>query len=479
MKLFFSTFGKISNYKEVEYSIDYNENTFESPFLPDLMCKAFGVDTTELFLLDTLVEKNDLLKEDFKYEDIITSLENKYSDYFKSKDYKGNLNLHIIPGVGSYKEFRFVGNMNDTYYMTLIQLLNIFSRPEVINSEEIEVIFDISFGINYQSNVLYRTLMDILPILAYFKKVRFKLTNAEPVINTSAEGKNKINVYVVEEKVFEQSISYKKDFAKKTINVFRGLSVNERKEVGKNYIGEFEKRLRNEKNMGLNDIFLNLELYLKSIYYGLPLLYLYTMNRADFKYVVDKSLEMYNSAIEIRDSNENLKMVLRKLEFSEGIKYLVLGSIFKIYFENIYGTKYCTEIPYDELKKLSNFIWKIDEFKNQISLVLEKEIKEIESLFDYIEEGEEILFDLEKLKLRKDESIEDEIKIENEKVKEELEIEEAELKKQNSKENFSRVERNFLAHGSLSEKTFYLRKCNSVVYIRLNEDKICELGKAI
>ncbi|RDI92673.1 CRISPR-associated protein, family [Thermosipho africanus Ob7] len=60
MKLFFSTFGKISNYKEVEYSIDYNENTFVSPFLPDLMYKAFGVDTTELFLLDTLVEKNDL-----------------------------------------------------------------------------------------------------------------------------------------------------------------------------------------------------------------------------------------------------------------------------------------------------------------------------------------------------------------------------------------------------------------------------------
>ncbi|WP_428843306.1 CRISPR-associated CARF protein Csx1 [Thermosipho africanus] len=408
---------------------------------------------------------------------MITSLENKYSDYFKSKDYKGNLNLHIIPGVGSYKEFRFVGNMNDTYYMTLIQLLNIFSRPEVINSEEIEVIFDISFGINYQSNVLYRTLMDILPILAYFKKVRFKLTNAEPVINTSAEGKNKINVYVVEEKVFEQSISYKKDFAKKTINVFRGLSVNERKEVGKNYIGEFEKRLRNEKNMGLNDIFLNLELYLKSIYYGLPLLYLYTMNRVDFKYVVDKSLEVYNSSIEIRDSDEKLKMVLRKLEFSEGIKYLVLGSIFKIYFENIYGTKYCTEIPYDELKKLSNFIWKIDEFKNQISLVLEKEIKEIESLFDYIEEGEEILFDLEILKSRKNESIEGEEKVEN--TKKELEPENDELKKQNSKENFSREERNFVAHGSLSKNTFYLKKYNSMVCIRLNEEKICELGKAI
>nr|WP_249030994.1 TM1812 family CRISPR-associated protein [Thermosipho africanus] len=404
-------------------------------------------------------------------------MENKYSDYFKSKDYKGNLNLHIIPGVGSYKEFRFVGNMNDTYYMTLIQLLNIFSRPEVINSEEIEVIFDISFGINYQSNVLYRTLMDILPILAYFKKVRFKLTNAEPVINTSAEGKNKINVYVVEEKVFEQSISYKKDFAKKTINVFRGLSVNERKEVGKNYIGEFEKRLRNEKNMGLNDIFLNLELYLKSIYYGLPLLYLYTMNRVDFKYVVDKSLEVYNSSIEIRDSDEKLKMVLRKLEFSEGIKYLVLGSIFKIYFENIYGTKYCTEIPYDELKKLSNFIWKIDEFKNQISLVLEKEIKEIESLFDYIEEGEEILFDLEILKSRKNESIEGEEKVEN--TKKELEPENDELKKQNSKENFSREERNFVAHGSLSKNTFYLKKYNSMVCIRLNEEKICELGKAI
>lgn len=478
MKLFFSTFGKISNYKEVEYSIDYNENTFESPFLPDLMYKAFGVDTTELFLLDTLVEKNDLLKEDFKYEDIITSLENKYFNYFKSKDYKGNLNLHIIPGVGSYKEFRFVGNMNDTYYMTLIQLLNIFSRPEVINSEEIEVILDISFGINYQSNVLYRTLMDILPVLAYFKKVRFKLTNAEPVINTSAEGKNKINVYVVEEKVFEQSISYKKDFAKKTISVFRGLSINERKEVGKNYIGEFEKRLRNEKNMGLNNVFLNLELYLKSIYYGLPLLYLYTMNGADFKYVVDKSLEMYNSAIEIRDSNENLKMVLRKLEFSEGIKYLVLGSIFKIYFENIYGTKYCTEIPYDELKKLSNFIWKIDEFKNQISLVLEKEIKEIESLFDYIEEGEEILFDLEMLKSRKNESIECEEKV-DENTKKELEHENDELKKQNSKENFSREERNFVAHGSLSKNTFYLKKYNSMVCIRLNEEKICELGKAL
>ncbi|RDI92674.1 CRISPR-associated protein, family [Thermosipho africanus Ob7] len=361
--------------------------------------------------------------------------------------------------------------------MTLIQLLNIFSRPEVINSEEIEVIFDISFGINYQSNVLYRTLMDILPILAYFKKVRFKLTNAEPVINTSAEGKNKINVYVVEEKVFEQSISYKKDFAKKTINVFRGLSVNERKEVGKNYIGEFEKRLRNEKNMGLNDIFLNLELYLKSIYYGLPLLYLYTMNRVDFKYVVDKSLEVYNSSIEIRDSDEKLKMVLRKLEFSEGIKYLVLGSIFKIYFENIYGTKYCTEIPYDELKKLSNFIWKIDEFKNQISLVLEKEIKEIESLFDYIEEGEEILFDLEILKSRKNESIEGEEKVEN--TKKELEPENDELKKQNSKENFSREERNFVAHGSLSKNTFYLKKYNSMVCIRLNEEKICELGKAI
>ncbi|ACJ74816.1 crispr-associated protein, family [Thermosipho africanus TCF52B] len=478
MKLFFSTFGKISNYKEVEYSIDYNENTFESPFLPDLMCKAFGVDTTELFLLDTLVEKNDLLKEDFKYEDIITSLENKYFNYFKSKDYKGNLNLHIIPGVGSYKEFRFVGNMNDTYYMTLIQLLNIFSRPEVINSEEIEVILDISFGINYQSNVLYRTLMDILPVLAYFKKVRFKLTNAEPVINTSAEGKNKINVYVVEEKVFEQSISYKKDFAKKTISVFRGLSINERKEVGKNYIREFEKRLRNEKNMGLNNVFLNLELYLKSIYYGLPLLYLYAMNGADFKYVVDKSLEMYNSAIEIRDSNENLKMVLRKLEFSEGIKYLVLGSIFKIYFENIYGTKYCTEIPYDELKKLSNFIWKIDEFKNQISLVLEKEIKEIESLFDYIEEGEEILFDLEMLKSRKNESIECEEKV-DENTKKELEHENDELKKQNSIENFSRKERNFIAHGSLSKNTFYLKKYNSMVCIRLNEEEICKLGKAI
>ena len=457
MNILIGSLGNIRRYREVNYLIKDQEKETAGKFLPKVLIEHFNIDFAGYFLTDTLVQnfKNN-------YHEMFNNIKDLHLKFFKDKNVE-NVKIHIMPGVGNYKEGQFVGNMADAYYVALAELYKMFISDEVIKSDEIKVVLDISLGINYQLNILYRALMDILPIIAYFKKVKFIVTNSEPALGIN--DKLDVFIHIIEEKEINQDINHLDNYKKKFLTILSTLIKSKKEEIGKNFIAPFEEEIRNIiKSRCINDIFVNVENLIKSVFYGLPLLFIVSYKNINYSRVIDKILEYYYKAIEI---NEKERKVIRNLEFGDGLKYLIFSELFVEYFRKLFGELNATKISYEKLLELSDFIWKINEGKerkNQISAFLRKDLYELKECFKFLKENVTEPYDYEKFKRMR--------------LNEEKEVDKK-VKDIKSKKSQSDENRNFLAHSSLSNNTFELLKENSTVYLKLNIEEIIKVSKNI
>ncbi|QTA38794.1 TIGR01897 family CRISPR-associated protein [Thermosipho ferrireducens] len=460
MNILICSLGNIRQYKEdIVYTIHHDDKEKNGHFLQKLLIDFFDISLTSIFLLDTLSKINN------DYGEMCKELKKEYKEYFLKKanektDKKVNaqdVDVHIIPGVGVYQNCHFMGNVTDAYFLALYEMYKIFTSKEIIKSKELKVIFDISLGINYQSNILYRALNEILGVIAYFKPVKLVVVNSEPVFST-----NTPNIHIIEEKDIVQNVIFESEVKKRVSNPYSKLPKEMKIEVNKRVFSKLGEIIETRKEAVRNTLE-NSHLFLKSIYYGLPLLFIIVHKKIKYKGFIDQIINLFREFIEVKN-NEEVCEVLRKLELSSGLKDIIFSQLFMEHFEELFGKIETEKILFSKLKEMINFIWKIKDNlgKSQVSSFLNKEIKELEKNFPYIKDGEEMIYDYNKIKmLAQGKNTEGFNKTENTKVK-------------NS--DFDE-KRNFLAHSGMSSKTFKILKENSEVFIIPDVKKILGLAR--
>ncbi|MDK2945836.1 MAG: CRISPR-associated protein Csx1 [Geotoga sp.] len=469
MKVLFAIAGNLDNFKEKRYRLNLEEN--EENFICEsslkLLSKHYNVDKIVIFVPDTLFTTCKIDKIPKSYFELTTRLSDVYNKKIKEKLKIDNFELFVVPGIGTYNlgndQVTFEGEIKDLYNFTLYKLYKLLLHEQFLKAEGIEFIFDITLGLNYQQNVIFNVLNDLLKLLSYLKDTRLIIVNSEPVIGNLKEV---LNVHIVDSKKVFPGLDIQKIKRKKILEIIPVLSNEEKKCYGQKYIKNLEQIVRAFAENDF-DTFIKVILYfLNSLIYGLPLVFLHYNKKINAEKIIEKIVEFYLNAIEI---NNNL--VFRKLKFGEVFKYVIFAELFRKYFNNM-GIEYdVNEIPFDILEKASKLIWKIDESSNDlrnnsfISLSIEKELYEIKNYhLEYLNEDEEIIF---KKKTENKNNLFDE------------------MRKKDSNSNKTREKtrfnpkRNFLAHSGLSEGTFKIKKKNGNLYLSAIENKISENLKGL
>ncbi|MBO8161631.1 MAG: TIGR01897 family CRISPR-associated protein [Thermosipho sp. (in: Bacteria)] len=458
MKLLITMLGLKKIYQDnVKYYMKFDEMEAHGNFLPKTLIDFFGIEKTSVFILDTLVSFD---INGFDYEQLINLLKEDYSEYFRTHAQISNFDMFVIPGVGTFNDgkYEYRGAITDSYFMTLYYLYKIFSSEDVLNSEKLEVVFDITFGINFQSNILYRALIDVLQLLAYFKHVKLIVTNSEPIYLKNEKQINYLNVHVIENSEISPNINFNVESKNKFFEFIDEVTKNEKQEFGKKVLGIFEKRVRNLVKGKIESIFENSFLMLKSIYYGLPLLLILMVKKVNYAELMEEIFNTYKTGIATVKFEDNKYRIVRKLKILEGVKNIIFADLFRQYFERIFGEVKLDNITFEKLKEITESIWKVEKNSSnntQVSIFLNKEIKKLEFYISKLEKG---IFDFD------------------------LKNFNALVLKDFSTNKFDPTydeKRNFLAHAGMSNKTFKIHKTDNNVYIIPDVGKIISISRRI
>ncbi|ONN28076.1 hypothetical protein XJ44_00590 [Thermosipho affectus] len=439
MKILLMPLGNIRTYKNsVVYKLEQSNNY---DFLPNLLINEFNIDKVMIFVLDTLYPN--LTDEQPKsYNEMENFLIKKYSEYFSSHSEFENFEVKVVPGVGTFRnrkdmEYRFKGTITDLYYLNLYYFYNLFKDLNI--NDDLEVYLDITFGINYHTNMLYSSLIDLLQLISFIKPVKFVVTNSESPF--SREEKNILFVHKIEEKRIIPFLNIK-DFQGEKIFGFSSFVDNQEKRIiGKNRLNDFYRELKKSEVINESRIFL------KSIYYGFPLVFSLMLKKVDFDEIILKGIEIYKDVLDIENGVDK-KIVKRKLAITPSFKGIIFSSIFSKLFVKLFDEydekiHLKDEYPIDYLESISNFVWKINEEGNYINvfsaLSIKKELSDIKNYAKGLPEGE-IIYTKSK---------------DNENKQ----------SKQIYSKIYSSEKRNFLAHAGLSNRTFKIKKTKNDILI--------------
>lgn len=465
MKVLFAIAGNLDNFKEKRYRLNLEEN--EENFICEsslkLLSKHYNVDKIVIFVPDTLFTTCKIDKIPKSYFELTTRLSDVYNKKIKEKLKIDNFELFVVPGIGTYKlgydQVTFEGEIKDLYNFTLYKLYKLLLHEQFLKAEGIEFIFDITLGLNYQQNVIFNLLNDLLKLISYFKDTKLIIANSEPVIGNLE--KDVLNVHIIDSKNVFPGIEIQNIKRKKILEVFPSLSNEEKRYYGEKFLKNLEQIVRNTTKNTIENFIHVILYFLNSIIYGLPLVLLHYNKKINSEEIIEKSVEFYLKTIQAEDN-----LVFRKLKFGEFFKYIVFAELFRKYFNNVISEYNVNKIPFDILEEVSKKIWKVDKPSSDlnnntfISLSIEKELYEIKNNFlKNLREGQEVVF----AKNKNDGTI-------NKKSNND------ENKKENKETRFD-PRRNFLAHSGLSSKTFKLKKENGKLYVRAIENEITEYLK--
>ncbi|MDK2886811.1 MAG: CRISPR-associated protein Csx1 [Thermosipho sp. (in: thermotogales)] len=463
MRILFAIVGNLSfeTYKtNKKYRLAFQNNSkfYESSI--KLLSEHYNVDKVVIFVPDTLITTCKISEIPGSYSEINRILSNCYKERVKEVLKINDFELVVVPGIGTYKlnenQVTFKGEIKDLYNYTLYMLYKILGNKEFLDNENLEFIFDISLGLNYQQNIIYNVLIDLLRLLSYLKKTRIIIANSEPVIGNLK--KEILNVHIIDDRKIFQGFHLYKIEKKKIIDVNPLLTKEEKKLIGLKYMKLIEKKVKEETNTNLDNFVKIIFYYLDSLIHGLPLVFLHLNKKLESDEIIKKAVELYLEAIEVEEN-----VIIRKLKFGDFFKYIIFSELFRKYFNNLKFDYKINEIPFTVLEEVSKLIWGLGNNKSIgnnvfISLSLEKELWEIkESYEEFLKEGEEVIFSKRNVQ----------------KLKDNFEID-------NFKNN-TRFDprRNYLAHSGLSEKTFKIKKKNGELFVSAIEEKIFENLKVI
>ncbi|ADC69276.1 CRISPR-associated protein, MJ1666 family [Methanocaldococcus sp. FS406-22] len=326
-RILIAPWGNFVTWKEVIYSFDGIEKESKSSI--SAICEKINPDKVYILVLDTLSNL-----ESENYEDIVKEVKEKTESFIKENLNIDNYEIIVCPGVGTFPNGKFYGNLVDYYSFALYELSKRFDG-------DLEVHLDLTHGLNYMPVLTYRVVKDLLEIQSIKNKVRLVVYNSDPYVGREKET---LNIHIVENKTIIPSLN----FDGVTTNF-----LNTTKFIDKKDIGKIMKEInQNKKIRELKLMKQNINAFLASLVYALPLVYsTFFVDEEKINDKINEIISFFISNIKIDTENKELK---RYLKFEDGFNALV-----KAYFTS----KIC-KIP--ELIKDELSLKEIEELKNTL-----------------------------------------------------------------------------------------------------------------
>ncbi len=193
-KILVAIWGNFSAWKDANYR--YKNKIYTSSTTLPLLLDTIKPNYTYIILADTLMDKYDNI---FTYKEGLARIKNEAGAFIKEKirSYptklkEENINILILPAVGTFSRSRFVGNPNNFYALVYFELArnilrNLGSKLAFISENNkpcLELYLDITHGLNFMTMMTYRAVKDILQIIAYFCNVRLIVLNSDPLVGS-------------------------------------------------------------------------------------------------------------------------------------------------------------------------------------------------------------------------------------------------------------------------------------------------------
>lgn len=166
-----------------------------------LLLEVFDPAHILFIVCDTVACCSDL-RGDGSFERLAESVKVKYEAFIEDvlgkelfSRNKERVAVHVVPCYGSYRNGSFRVSPLDTYAWIMYGLYTKISEA-LAKNEEIEVVIDLTHGINYLHTLTYRAAREILHHAAFAAETRLKVVNSDPYIENVTK---ELRINVVED----------------------------------------------------------------------------------------------------------------------------------------------------------------------------------------------------------------------------------------------------------------------------------------
>jgi len=341
MKVLIAVWGNPEGWKEIEY--EYKEQSEKAKSTINLIKRVENPNKTVIICVDTLADNR--VQSNPSYSEIKNIAESVVKNFCLSQFNFEPDKIIVSYGVGEFNNTVFTGNAQDFYYEVLKELSFFFGdvvrnlKEEKENEgekEKIEVILDITHGINYMPTLTYRVLREILQILAYTYDVKLKVLNSDPYTNQA----KKLNINVIEEtRIIPNLTAYRSD--KRPIEPRKNY-----KEYGQRVDDLLEK---------INYDRRKIHIFLSAFIHAMPVFIIsYLVNSQNMKDLINQISQEFEKFILI---NKNQKITVEReleyrIEFENLIKTYLVSSILEAK-----GFSSKVDIPLMDIQRLKNEVF--------------------------------------------------------------------------------------------------------------------------
>lgn len=327
-----------------------------------LLYDCLRPDVVVVLVLDTVVE-GDVEG----YLEVRERVSGRYRDFIEDelglRLGGGKLSVIVAPGVGSFPNGFFLGDLKDFHVYILYELVKVFLRYWV-GGGRLEFYLDLTHGMNYMPTLTYRVVREIAGISAFFGDVRFSVYNSEPY---TAQSSN-LEIHVLEDAVMLPSPSRDGLRDKPRLLEPRSLSESERRELDR-----LQSRLVGEAGFkGLTGMSRTVNAFLGSLVNGLPLALLtFLPASSGLEYILEEAERLYFDYTRVEPHEGRLR-VERRVSLSRDYAALAKAYYTAKLLENL-GFTCGREAMLDELDRIREKLFSKDERLNAlISIELER-----------------------------------------------------------------------------------------------------------
>ncbi len=343
-KILVAPWGNYSAWNKVIYYL--NDLKKESNSSLYAIYEKINPDETYILVLDTLPVSN---PNSNNYGEIIEEIKKNTEEFINKNLNIDNYEVIACPGVGTFPNGKFVGNLLDYYSFVLYELSKRFDG-------DLEVHLDLTHGINYMPVLTYKAIKELLGILAIKNNVKLVVYNTDPYVG---RGKETLNIHIVENCEVPPSPVHER-ILNRFLSPMGFVSKKERGKMGKEIN-------QNDSIKELKRIKQNINVFLSSFIYALPLVYsTFFIRKEVIEDRMDEMINIFKSNIIVNNKGDK-KELKRNVMFDEGFNTLV-----KAYFTS----KVCEmeefikdELSLDEMDKMSEILFKSNSrfVKNEIN----------------------------------------------------------------------------------------------------------------
>ncbi len=340
-RILIGVWGNPEIWKEVKYS--YRGEEVSSPSSYAVIHRLDKPDLSVVVMSDTIVDSYmdcSYYTVPKDYREIVEVVSEKTRSIARRKFGVSIDRIIVGYGVGEFSHFVFRGSADDFYYKVLYELSRIFE--EIMGQgddglETLEVLFDITHGINFTTVMTYRALYEILRILAYGYDVRLKVLNSDPYISSVRPELLNINVIEDSQVIPGLEILSRED---RFFLFDDAVNIEERQYLGR-IVNERLGRMPIKKN------FFEYRASVAAFKSGMPhYAFSFAPAGGEMGRALGELLAIYESMISVKEGECKFR-IHRKLRFSDRFSILVKSYI----VSDIIGIH---RIPYEEGVPLSS-----------------------------------------------------------------------------------------------------------------------------